>query len=90
MAENKPFSKQVRTYQPTYQLNSKKRFSIEDVEKTLQRIVTSELEEVEYSDKTAPELCLSLAENIRSAIKEENYDRWLSIIIHLRAKSLSR
>ncbi|XP_034835213.1 dynein light chain Tctex-type 5-A-like [Maniola hyperantus] len=73
--------KMVRTYQPTYQLNSRKRFSIEDVEKTLQRIVTSELEELEYSDKTAADLCLSLTENIRTAIKEENYDRYRIIVV---------
>ncbi|XP_039759290.1 dynein light chain Tctex-type 5-like isoform X2 [Pararge aegeria] len=72
--------KMVRTYQPTYRLNSRKRFNIEDVEKTLQNIVKSELEEVEYSDKTAAELCLSLTENIRSAIKEENYDRYRIIV----------
>ncbi|XP_045778018.1 dynein light chain Tctex-type 5-A-like isoform X2 [Maniola jurtina] len=73
--------KMVRTYQPTYQLHSRKRFNIEDVEKTLQRIVTSELEEVEYSDKTAADLCLSLTENIRTAIKEENYDRYRIIVV---------
>ncbi|CAH0724351.1 unnamed protein product, partial [Brenthis ino] len=80
MSISKPISKQVRTYQPTYQLNPKKRFNIEIVEKILKRIVSSELEEVEYSEKQIPDLCLSLTENIRAAIKEENYDRYRIIV----------
>lgn len=77
MSVSKTISKQVRTHQPTYQLNPKKRFNIEIVEKILKRIVSSELEEVEYSEKQIPDLCLNLAENIRAAIKEENYDRYI-------------
>lgn len=76
MSENKCVSNQTRIYQPTYQLNSRKRFNVENVEKILKRIVNSELEEVEYSEKLIPDLCLNLAENIRTAIKEENYDRY--------------
>lgn len=78
MSTSKPTLKQVRIYQPTYQLNPRKRFSAEVVEKVLKRVVTSELEEVEYSEKQVPDLCLTLAENIRAAIKEENYDRYHS------------
>lgn len=73
MTEPKP--KQVRTYQPTYQLNSRSRFNVENVEKILKRIVDCELEEAEYSEKLVPELCTTLAEMIRSAVKEEKYDR---------------
>lgn len=73
MTEVKP--KQVRTYQPTYQLNSRKRFNVERVQKMLKRIVDSELEEIEYSEKVVPDLCLSLSETIRNAVKEEKYDR---------------
>nr|XP_026495551.1 tctex1 domain-containing protein 1-like [Vanessa tameamea] len=72
--------KMVRTYQPTYQLNPRKRFNIENVEKILKRIVNSELADVEYSEKLIPDLCISLAENIRTAIKEENYDRYRIIV----------
>lgn len=74
-AVNKPSSKQVRIYQPTYQLNPRKRFNSENVEKILRRIVNSELEEVEYSEKIIPDLCITLADNIKAAIKEDNYDR---------------
>lgn len=83
MLEPKPLSKQVRTYQPTFQLNPRKRFNVEDVEKILKRLVDSELQEVEYSEKVIPDLCISLTENIRTAIKEENYDRLNVILIML-------
>ncbi|XP_050352549.1 dynein light chain Tctex-type 5-like [Nymphalis io] len=72
--------KMIRTYQPTYQLNPRKHFNIENVEKILKRLVNSELADVEYSEKLIPDLCLSLAENIRTAIKEENYDRYRIIV----------
>lgn len=75
MSEKKALSKQVRIYQPTYQLNSKKRFHEENVNKILEQIVDSELQEVEYSEKLIPDLCLNLAESIRTSIKEQNYDR---------------
>ncbi|CAH2089417.1 unnamed protein product [Euphydryas editha] len=80
MSQNKCVSKQTRTYQPTYQLNPRKRFNVENVEKILKRIINSELEEVEYSEKLIPDLCLNLTENIRTAIKEENYDRYRIIV----------
>lgn len=48
---------------------------MENVEKILKRIVDCELEEAEYSEKLVPELCTTLAEMIRSAVKEEKYDR---------------
>ncbi|KAJ2948572.1 hypothetical protein O0L34_g7825 [Tuta absoluta] len=73
-------AKPVRIYQPTYQLWPKKPFDVAKVEKILKQMVDSELEEVEYSDKTAPELCVSLAENIRNTVKEENYDRYRIIV----------
>ncbi|XP_053615160.1 dynein light chain Tctex-type 5-like isoform X2 [Plodia interpunctella] len=72
--------KQVRTYQPTYQLNSKRRFQEDDVKKILKRIVDAELEEVEYSEKELPELILGLAETIRNAIKDENYNRYRILV----------
>lgn len=75
MMERK-FTKQVRTYQPTYQLNARKRFNAEQVEKVLKRIVDDELAEIEYSEKVIPELCLTLADTIRNAVKEFNYDRY--------------
>ncbi|KAH9643660.1 hypothetical protein HF086_006136 [Spodoptera exigua] len=75
MAEIKPVSKQVRTYQPTYRLNPKKRFDAEKIEKILKRVVDGELIEIEYSEKVVPDLCISLADIIRNAVKEENYDR---------------
>ncbi|CAG5048886.1 unnamed protein product [Parnassius apollo] len=80
MSERKSLPKQVRIYQPTYQLNSKKHFHQENVKKILQKIVDSELKEIEYSEKIIPDLCLTLAENIRTAIKEENYDRYRIIV----------
>ncbi|XP_030030578.2 tctex1 domain-containing protein 1 isoform X1 [Manduca sexta] len=70
----------VRIYQPTYQLNPRKHFNVEVVEKLLRRIVDCELAEVEYSEKVVPELCLSLAETIRNAVKEENYDRYRILV----------
>ncbi|XP_052755796.1 dynein light chain Tctex-type 5-A-like isoform X3 [Galleria mellonella] len=73
--------KEVRTYQPTYQLNPKKRFDAEQIQKILQRVVSYELNEVEYSEKQIPELCLSLAETLRNAIKEENYNRYRIIVM---------
>ncbi|XP_026763485.2 dynein light chain Tctex-type 5-A-like isoform X1 [Galleria mellonella] len=73
--------KLVRTYQPTYQLNPKKRFDAEQIQKILQRVVSYELNEVEYSEKQIPELCLSLAETLRNAIKEENYNRYRIIVM---------
>lgn len=72
-----PPTKQVRVYQPTYRLNPQRYFSTEKVERILQSLLPAELEEVEYSDKIIPELCLSLAETVRNAVKEENYDRYL-------------
>ncbi|XP_061384096.1 dynein light chain Tctex-type 5-like [Danaus plexippus] len=72
--------KLVRIYQPTYQLNPRKRFNSENVEKILRRIVNSELEEVEYSEKIIPDLCITLADNIKAAIKEDNYDRYRIIV----------
>lgn len=69
-------AKQVRTYQPTYRLNPKKRFDAEKIEKVLKRVVDEELFEIEYSEKIVPDLCLNLSETIRNAVKEENYDRW--------------
>lgn len=75
MTEQQPVTKQVRIYQPTYQLNPRKKFDTEKVQKLLRELVDPELEEVEYSDKLIPEICVNLAELIRNAIKEENYDR---------------
>lgn len=70
-----PPTKQVRVYQPTYRLNPQRYFSIEKVEKILQTLLPVELEQVEYNDKVIPDVCLSLADSIRNAVKEENYDR---------------
>ncbi|CAH2984586.1 unnamed protein product [Chilo suppressalis] len=81
MQESKPASKQVRIYQPTYQLNARRKFNAEKIEKILQRIIDYELAEVEYSEKTVPELTLNLAETIRNSIKEENYDRCRLIVV---------
>lgn len=67
--------KQTRTYQPTYRLNPKVPFRADKVENILERIVPAELQDVEYSDKVVPELCLTLAESIKTAVKEENFDR---------------
>lgn len=76
MTENIPSTtKQVRTYQPTYRLNPKRRFDGDKIQKILKRLVDAELEEIEYSEKVVPDLCLSLAEILRNAVKEENYDR---------------
>lgn len=72
--------KQIRTYQPTFQLNPRKRFNVENVEKLLKKIVDPELQEVEYNDKVVSELCISLAGTIRDAIKEEKYDRSVTFI----------
>ncbi|XP_021208411.3 tctex1 domain-containing protein 1-A [Bombyx mandarina] len=72
--------KQVRIYQPTYQLNPRKRFNVEKVEKMLNTILDSELAEVEYSEKLIPELCMNLADSIRISVKEENYDRYRIIV----------
>lgn len=76
MTESKPSSKQVRTYQPTYRLNPKKLFDAEKIQKILKRVVDAELVEIEYSEKVVPDLCLNLAEMLRNAVKEENYDRY--------------
>lgn len=83
-----PKPKQVRIYLPTYQLNPKVRFNIEKVGKILRNIVDAELEEVQYNDKAIPELCLNLAESIRLAIKEQNYDRY--VIIHIICLSVTK
>ncbi|XP_026741896.1 tctex1 domain-containing protein 1-B-like isoform X2 [Trichoplusia ni] len=72
--------KGVRTYQPTYRLNPKKRFDAEKIEKVLKRVVDEELFEIEYSEKIVPDLCLNLSETIRNAVKEENYDRYRTIV----------
>lgn len=79
-SQPEPVPKQVRIYQPTYQINSRKRFNVEKVEKILKQIVDTELEEVEYSEKLVPELCITLAESIRNAVKEENFDRFLTCL----------
>lgn len=73
-------TKQMRIYQPTYQLNPRKKFNVEIVEKMLRQLVEPELEEVEYSEKLIPEICINLAETIRNAVKEENYDRYRIIV----------
>ncbi|KAL0869794.1 hypothetical protein ABMA27_006016 [Loxostege sticticalis] len=73
--------KLVRTYQPTYQLNPRKRFSEEKVQKILKDIVDTELAEAEYSEKTVPELTLNLAETVKNAIKEENFNRYRIIVV---------
>lgn len=78
-----PPAKQVRIYQPTYQLNARKRFDVEKIEKVIKRIVDDELEEIEYSEKVVPELCLTLSETIRNAVKEENYDRYFNSFLQL-------
>lgn len=70
-----PILTQTRIYQPTYRLNPKVKFNVEKVDKMLKGLVTSELEEVEYSDKVIPEICLTLADMIKHAIKNLNYDR---------------
>lgn len=82
MSETKQSSKQVRTYQPTYQLNPRKRFSEEKVQKILKDLVDTELAEAEYSEKTVPELTLNLAETVKNAIKEENFNRYLCHKLH--------
>lgn len=79
MSETKPSTKQVRTYQPTYQLNSKKPFNEENVKKLLQQLVDAELAETEYSEKIIPELTLNLARTVRDAIKEENFNRYFQL-----------
>ncbi|XP_028168984.1 dynein light chain Tctex-type 5-like [Ostrinia nubilalis] len=82
MSETQPdTTKQVRTYQPTYQLNPRKRFSEERVQKILKELVDTELAEAEYSEKTVPDLTLSLTETVRNAIKEENFNRYRIIVV---------
>jgi transcription initiation factor TFIID subunit TAF12 len=76
MSDPKPRPKQVRTYQPTYQLNARRPFNTEKIEKLLQRVVDYELSEVEeYNEKEVPNLILNLADTVRNNIKEENCDR---------------
>ncbi|CAG9795688.1 unnamed protein product [Diatraea saccharalis] len=81
MSDSKLPSKQIRIYQPTYQLNPRRRFNVEKVEKILQKTIDYELAEVEYSEKSVPELTLSLAETIRNSVKEENYDRYRIVVV---------
>ncbi|CAH1640202.1 unnamed protein product [Spodoptera littoralis] len=73
-------NKPVRIYQPTYRLDPKKRFDAEKIEKILKRVVDGELIEIEYIEKVVPDLCMNLADMIRNAVKEENYDRYRIIV----------
>lgn len=75
MTDKKFHTKQVRTYQPTYQLTTRKPFNAEKVKETLRHILESELSEIEYGENIIPEVCLNLAETIRNAVKEDNFDR---------------
>ncbi|XP_037962265.2 dynein light chain Tctex-type protein 2 [Plutella xylostella] len=73
----------LRTYQPTYRLEPKKKFDRDVVQRIVERILAEELHEVEYTEKAEkliPDLCLTLADTIRTAVKEENYDRYRIIV----------
>lgn len=68
----------TRLYQNTYRLRPKKKFNVMNVKEKVKLTVDLNLQDVELSEASHPDLCISLAEEIKNTIKEEKYDRFTS------------
>lgn len=68
--------KSVRTYQNTYRLHSERPFDSSKVKLHMKNIMELNLRETEYSDRLAKDLCLTVIEEIKTEIKNENFDRY--------------
>lgn len=68
-------AQRVRTHQNTYRLHSEKPFDASKVKTHMKNIMELNLKETEYSDKLAKDLCLIVIEEIKTEIKNENFDR---------------
>lgn len=59
----------------TYRLESKKPFNVESVQSVLQEIITRDLAEAHYEPNNMTKTCVALAGEIRSKVKQLNFDR---------------
>lgn len=66
----------TRLYQNTYRLRPKKKFNVMIVQEKIKIILDLNLQDVELSEASHPDLCITLAEEIKNTIKEEKYDRF--------------
>lgn len=65
----------TRLYQNTYRLRSKNKFNVMIVKEKIKLTLDLNLQDVELSEASHPDLCITLAEEIKNTIKEEKYDR---------------
>lgn len=67
-------------YQPSYQLQSKNPFNREACEVILREALDKALQGVEYSSYFAPSLCQQICEDVKSRVKELNFDRYKIVV----------
>lgn len=69
----------TRTLQNTYRVEPKRPFDAAKIKIHLKNVLELNLKEIEYSDQGAKELCLTIVEEIKTSVKNENFDRYPSI-----------
>ncbi|XP_053687139.1 dynein light chain Tctex-type 5-like [Sabethes cyaneus] len=67
-------------YQPTYQLESKNPFNREACEDILRESLDKSLQGVEYNSYFAPSLCQQICEDVKTKVKELNFDRYKIVV----------
>lgn len=72
---NKVWLFQVARYMNTYRLDSRRPFNVESVQKVLQEVLTRDLAEVHYEPTNVTRLGVSIAGEIRTRVKQLNFDR---------------
>ncbi|XP_076391151.1 dynein light chain Tctex-type 5 [Megachile rotundata] len=68
---------EVSRYQNTYRLEAHNPFKVDPVDKIVQMLMTTKLEDVSYDAVECPKVCESIATDIKEKIKKLNFDRFL-------------
>ncbi|XP_076651241.1 dynein light chain Tctex-type 5 isoform X2 [Halictus rubicundus] len=67
-------------YQNTYRLEAYNPFKVDPVDKIVQTTMNNKLEDISYDPTTCLKACESIAADIRSKIKNLNFDRYKVVV----------
>lgn len=74
--EQAPRRRQRVFYENTYQLEPKRKFEAGKVKAIIDNVLSEQLKEEKYDPKASRQMTLTLAEIIKSSVKELNYERY--------------
>ncbi|XP_055837956.1 dynein light chain Tctex-type 4 [Episyrphus balteatus] len=71
----------VPRYMPTYRLEAHNPLNREQCENIMKAVMDKAFEDFIYSSKQAQDLCQHISEEIKTRVKEKNYDRYRLICV---------